>query len=64
MRGLGAMDGYTHLFIEDLRPIAEKLAEQWKAAAAVRAAEKQAEEAVRVFATPSTLSTQCADLAV
>lgn len=58
VRGLGAMDSYTHLFIEDLRPIAEKLAEQWKAAAAVRAAEKQAVETVRVFAAPSTLSTQ------
>jgi hypothetical protein len=26
VRGLGAMDNYTHLCIEDLRPIAEKLA--------------------------------------
>jgi integrase len=59
VRGLGAMDNYTHLYIEDLRPIAEKLAEQWKAAASLLAAEKQAEEAVRVFAAPSTLSTQC-----
>ena len=45
VRGLGAMDGYTHLFIEDLRPASEKLAEQWKAGTAVREAEKQAEEA-------------------
>ena len=33
VKGLGAMDGHTHLFIEELRPVAEKLAEQWKAAA-------------------------------
>jgi hypothetical protein len=62
VRGLGAMDGYTHLFIEDLRPASEKLAEQWKAGTAVREAEKQAEEAVSVFAAPSTLSTQCPEL--
>jgi hypothetical protein len=47
VRGLGAMDNYTHLYIEDLRPIAEKLAEQWKAAAAVRAAELEAEDVVK-----------------
>jgi hypothetical protein len=41
------MDSYTHLYIEDLRPIAEKLAEQWKAAVALRAAEKCAEDAVK-----------------
>jgi len=34
------MDSYTHLYIEDLRPIAEGLAEQSKAAAALRAAER------------------------
>jgi hypothetical protein len=57
VRGLGAMDSYTHLYIEDLRPIAEKLAEQWKAAVSVRAAKKQAEEAIRAFGVPSTVST-------
>lgn len=58
VRGLGAMDNYTHLYIEDLRSTAEKLAEQWQAAAAVRAAKQQAEEAASVFALPSTLSAQ------
>jgi len=41
VRGVGAMDSYTHLYIEDLRPIVEKLAEQSKAAAALRAAERE-----------------------
>lgn len=54
VRGLGAMDRYTHLYIEDLRPIAEKLAEQWKAAATLRAAEKGAEAAVSRLSTVST----------
>lgn len=47
------MDRYTHLYIKGLRPIAEKLAEQWRAAMAVRAAEKQAEKAVRGLSTRS-----------
>jgi integrase len=58
VRGLGAMDKYTHLYIEDLRPIAEKLAEQWKAAAIFRAAEREKEAVVRRFREPSTFSTQ------
>ena len=58
VRGLGAMDKYTHLYIEDLRPIAEKLAEQWKAAAIFRAAERETEAVVRRFRDPSTFSAQ------
>lgn len=54
VRGMGAMDGYTHLYIEDLRPIAEKLAEQWKAGASLRATEKGAEEALARLDTVST----------
>ena len=61
VRGLGAMDSYTHLYIEDLLPIAEKLAEQWKAAVALRVAEKCAEDAVEALGSVSTLSTQSAD---
>jgi hypothetical protein len=55
------MDSYTHLYIEDLLPIAEKLAEQWKAAVALRVAEKCAEDAVEALGSVSTLSTQSAD---
>jgi hypothetical protein len=58
------MDSYTHLYVEDLRPIAEKLAEQWKAAVALRAAEKCAEDAVKALGSVSTLSTQPAELLV
>ena len=52
------MDSYTHLYIEDLRPIAERLAEQSKAAAALRAAEREAEAANKRLSAPNTLSTQ------
>lgn len=58
VRGLGAMDNYTHLYIEDLRPIAEKLAVEWKAAAALRAAEQEAGAVIKRFCETSTLSTQ------
>ena len=37
------MDNYTHPYIEDLRPIAERFAVEWKAAAAFRVAEQEAE---------------------
>ena len=52
------MDNYTHLYIEDLRPIAEKLAVEWKAAAALRAAEHEAEVAIKRIRETSTFSTQ------
>ena len=52
------MDNYTHLYIEDLRPIAEKLAVEWKAAAALRAAEQEAGAVMKRLNAPNTLSTQ------
>ena len=58
VRGLGAMDNYTHLYIEDLRPIAEKLAVEWKAAAALRVAEQEAEAVIKRLSVPNTFSTQ------
>ena len=58
VRGLGAMDIYTHLYIEDLRPIAERLAVEWNAAAALRAAELEAEAVMKRLSAPNTLSTQ------
>jgi len=58
VRGLGAMDNYTHLYIEDLRPIAEKLAVEWNAAAALRAAELETEATIRRLSARNTLSTQ------
>ena len=36
---MGAMDDYTHLNIEPLRPIADILATKWKAALALRRTE-------------------------
>lgn len=38
--GMGAMDDYTHLNIEPLRPTAEILATKWRGALALRAAER------------------------
>ena len=52
------MDNYTHLYIEDLRPIAEKLAVEWNAAATLRAAEQKAEAVMKRLSAPNTLSTQ------
>ncbi len=52
------MDNYTHLYIEDLRPIAEKLAVEWNAAAALRAAEQEAEAVMKRLSVPNTLSAQ------
>ena len=52
------MDNYTHLYIEDLRPIAEKLPVEWKAAAALRVAEQEAEAVMKRLSVPNTFSTQ------
>ena len=56
--GSGAMDSYTHLHIDDLRPIVETLAEQSKVAAALRAAEREAEAANKRLSAPNTVSTE------
>ena len=58
MRGLGAMDNYTPLYIEDLRPIAEKLAVEWNAAVALRTAELEAEAVMKRLSAPNTFSAQ------
>jgi hypothetical protein len=46
VRGMGAMDDYTHLNIEPLRPIADILATKWNAALALRRTELAAGKAV------------------
>jgi hypothetical protein len=50
VRGMGAMDDYTHLNIEPLRPIADILATKWNAALALRRAELAAGKAVETAA--------------
>ena len=50
VRGMGAMDDYTHLNIEPLRPIADILATKWNAALALRRAELKAGKAVETEA--------------
>src|SRR5258708_38942852 len=50
VRGMGAMDDYTHLNIEPLRPIADILATKWNAALALPRAELAAGNAVEAEA--------------
>jgi integrase len=54
VRGMGAMDDYTHLNIEPLRPVADILATKWNAALALRRAELAAGKAVETEAANRT----------
>ena len=62
VRGMGAMDDYTQLSIEPLRPIAEIPATKWIAALALRRTELAAGKAVEAAAADrATVYAEMAD---